>query len=54
MKHDTAAAKNELESYIIRLRDALESDEKLIKVFGFAWCARTCFVAKCSFQASQD
>ena len=31
-KRETAAAKNDLESYIISTREALETDERLIKV----------------------
>ena len=33
-KRETAASKNDLESYIISTREALETDEKLIKVRG--------------------
>ena len=33
-KRDTAASKNELESYVIKMRENLETDETLIKVWG--------------------
>lgn len=40
VKRDTAAAKNDLEAYIIKTREALETDEMIMKVSrGTVGCA---------------